>query len=241
MAADDPYQSLQRIRARIDHEPDELFPENDNPEKRFDRLIMGTDAVGDGPAWEGLEAESRAIIENLWSDTTFNTETRTDEPNPPDNASLPLAWPVNDVTEVEYRRSLRQDFQTLEDWKYRHTEHLLILEIGSRAGVSSTAQGYSRTTNELLSTTTRRTWSDVAVEVRVTYDRGFETVPYDVQNIQIDLINRMIRKLRQEQTLAAAAPEDYAGVGEDLDSVVDESVRERVLDITPPGGATRAL
>jgi len=242
MPASDPYQSLERIRARIDHEPEELFPAADNPEKRFDRLLMGTEAVGDGQAWLGLEAEARAIIENLNGDVTFNAETRTDVLSPVDNPTLPLLFPVGEIQSVEIRGSLGAEFRELSERRYRATEHALVLESGARVGGSSTARGRSRApANELLGTVTRRTWYDVAREIRVTYDRGFETVPLDVQQVQIDLINRMIRKLRREQTIAAASPDEFEGAAQDMDMVVDDSIRERIGDITPPGGATRAL
>ena len=244
MAANDPYQSLDRLRARIDHEATELFPADDNPEKRFDRLLMGEAAVGDAPegeGWLGLEAEARAIIENLNGDVTFNEETLTETLNPPDNPTLPLEYPIQSIDSVEVRSSLRRDFEPLDEYQYRSTEHALILELGSRAGVSGTGPGNHRPANELLGTTTRRTWADVAVDIRVTYDRGFAEIPYDIQQIQVDLINRMIRKLRREQTIAAASPDEFEGAAQDMDMVVDDSIRERIADITPPGAATRAL
>ena len=237
----EPYQSLDRIRARIEHEPSDLF--EDNQEKRFDRLIMGTDEVGDGAAWTGLEAEARGIIETLSGDNPWNfEEDRVDEKRAPDTATLPLAYPIQSVSTVEIKRTLRSDWHELEDYQYQATEHNLIAEFGSRAGRARTANGTRQSVNELLSTTLRRNWSDRAVRVRVTYDRGFgDDAPNDVKSIQIALINRMLRHLRQEQTVAAASPEDFAGVASEFDDVVTDAIRERIADVTSPGGATMSI
>ena len=235
----EPYQSLDRIRARIEHEPSDLF--EDNEEKRFDRLIMGTDEVGDGAAWTGLEAEARGIIETLSGDNPWNLEEdRVDEKRAPDTATLPLAYPIQSVSTVEIKRTLRSDWHELEDYQYQATEHNLIAEFGSRAGRARTANGTRQSVNELLSTTLRRNWSDRAVRVRVTYDRGFETVPLDIQSVQIQIINRMLRMLRNEQTFAAASPEDFAGLSPEFDAVMTEDIRDRIDDATPLGAATRA-
>jgi len=102
-----PYQSLERLRARVEYEPEDLF--EDNAEKRFDRLLMGTDAVDDNPSpsWEGLEAEARKIIETRLGDQPLTKETdRQDTIRPGDDAALLLVFPIIDVTKVEYKRTL---------------------------------------------------------------------------------------------------------------------------------------
>ena len=235
----EPYQPLERIRARVEHEPTDLF--EDNAEKRFDRLIMGTEEVGDGDAWTGLEAEARGIIETLSGDNPWNEETdRVDEKKSPDTATLPLAYPIQTVSKVEIKRTLRDDWQELEDYQYQATEHHVVAEFGARAGRARTGSGSREPVNELLQTTTRRNWADESVRVRVTYDRGFDPVPLDIQAVQITMINRMLRMLRNEQTFAAASPDDFAAVSPEFDAVMTDDIRQRIDDATPLGAATRA-
>ena len=88
----------------------------------------------------------------------------------------------------------------------------------------------------------RATWADVATEIRVTYDRGFgEEPPADIQSIQIVLINRLLRQLRNEQTVAAADPEQLAAASAELDTVVTDDIRQRIADVTSPGGRTLSV
>ena len=84
-------------------------------------------------------------------------------------------------------------------------------------------------------------WNDLASRVRVTYDRGFDPVPGDVQNIQIQLINRMLRTLKQEQNIAAASPDDFGGGTPEFDTVLTERLIERIESITPLVRNTRAI
>jgi len=233
----DRYQPIERLKARVDYEPTDFFENNED--KRFDRLLGGEAYVGDDPdGWAGLEAESRAIINTNTGDETWSEELgREDVLRPPDNPQLPLVYPVQQIQSVEIKRSRRDDFETLDDYEYDHTGHALVLARQSR----TIKNGRSlRPTNELLSTTKRTTWMDVAVSVRVTYDRGFNPVPTDIQHIQVRLVNQALRQLKAEQTIAAANPEQFAGVSPDKDAVLTESIRQRIDDLTPLGGATRA-
>ena len=237
-----PYQSLERIRARIDHTPEELF--DDNAEKRFDRLIMGTTEVGDtsegdADAWEGLEAEARGMIESILGDQPLGYEEgRVDEIRPGTDSALTLVYPIQDVTKVEYKRNLRSDWDTLDPDRYTHTDHKLILEY-RRPGKRVSRNGTRR--NVLADLARRATWRDIASRVRVTYDRGFQDIPYNVQSVQISLINRMIRLMRAEQNFAAASPDQWQGVSQDFDSVMTEEIRERIYDVTSLGGVTQSV
>lgn len=241
MAADDPYQSLARIRARVDHEPNDFF--EDNAEKRFDRLLMGTTAVGDTAdgdpdEWDGLEAEARGWIETMLGDETLNEETgRVDEIRPGYDSALTLVFPITDVTKVEYKTTLSADWQTLDADRYTHTEHNLILETCRRG---RTALIDTRR-NTLADAATRGTWADLAARLRVTYDRGFAEIPLDIKSVQIQIINRMLRLLRAEQTFAAASPEEWQGVSPEFDRVITEDIRDRVADVTTLGGATSSV
>lgn len=216
----DAYQDLETIRRRIDYDGSEFF--NDNEQLRFDKLLVR------------LEKESRGIFETLWGDETPLEETgRTDTKRATDDAAMLLAYPVQDVTKVETKRSGKDDWDTLDEHRYTHSEHRLILE-ARRRGL---ARG-----NELAHNTLRATWRDIASRVRVTYDRGFSGgAPNDVKSIQISLINRMLRQLRGEQNIAAASPDELAGVSPDFDAVVTDEIRSRIADVTKPGGATLSV
>lgn len=238
----DPYQSLERIRARIDHTPEELF--SDNSAKRFDRLIMGTTEVGDTSEgdpgeWFGLEYETRAMIESILGDEPLGYEAdRVDEIRPGRDAALTLVYPIQDVSTVEVKRSLRSDWETLDADRYTHTEHRLILEY-RKAGTRRNRGGLRR--NVLADTAGRATWRDIASKLRVTYDRGFETIPGNILSIQTDLINRMIRLMRAEQNFAAASPDEWQGVSPEFDRVLTEDLRERIYDTTALGGVTQSV
>ena len=196
----EPYQSLERIRARVEHEPSDLFEDNEN--KRFDRLIMGTDEVGDGDAWTGLEAEARGIIETRLGDNTLAAEDgRVDVMRTTDDSAMPLVFPIRDVQSVEYKLNLGDDFETLDADRWDFTDHNIVLSYGRR--MAESRHGFRG--NRLTGFTARLTWLDLAEKIRVTYDRGFGAEPpEDIKSIQISLINRMLRNLRNEQTVAAS-------------------------------------
>jgi len=213
------YQSLDQLRERVDYNGESLF--SDNQELRFDELLVR------------LERESRGIFETLWGDETPLTETdRTDTMRATDDAAMPLVYPIQSVSTVEVKRTLGSDWDTLDpDW-YDVTDHRLVL---ARRSAASRV----RYDNELARNTRRASWRDLAAKVRVTYDRGFGSEPpADIQSIQVAIVNRMLRHLRQEQTVAAASPEEFAGVAADFDAVVDEQIRARISDVTAPGLAT---
>ena len=236
----DPYQPLERLRERIEYEPTDIFDAKNNPEKRFDRLLMGTDAVDDAPSpsWEGLEAEARKIIETRLGDEPLSKETgRVDEIRPSYDAAIPLVYPIIDVTKVEYRISLGSDWKELDAERWTHTEHSLILEYGRRGYPAG--GGVRR--NRLADTATRATWKDLASRLRVTYDRGFDPVPADILSVQVALVNRMLRQIKAEQTFAAASPEEFAGVSPEFDAIMTDKIQRRIDQFTPLGGATRVM
>jgi len=240
MTFGDPYQPLERITARVDYEPTDLF--DDNAEKRFDRLIAGTTKVGDTTGtdgWRGLEYESRKTIENHHSDEPFTREEgRVDEQRAPAAQSLPLVFPIQSVASVEYKRTLRSDWETLDEYRYQVDDHSVLLEHTPRLR----GPNRSGTRRNVLADRARTIqWNDLASRVRVTYDRGFDPVPGDVQNIQIQLINRMLRTLKQEQNIAAASPDDFSGVTPEFDTVLTERLIERIESITPLVRNTRAI
>lgn len=238
----EPYQSVERLRARIEHQPTDLF--DDNAEKRFDRLLGGTESVGDAPAtdadgWRGLEYESRKYIETLYGDQPLNYETgRTDELRPTYEAAIPLVHPVDSVSQVEYKYDLGGEWRTLDAERYTWSRHNLILE-HFRAGGTGGRAGTRR--NTAADFATRASWGDLAAKLRVTYDRGYDPVPGDIQSVQVQIVNRMLRLMRLEQNLAAASPEEWQGVSPEFDRVITDAIRERIGEFTTPSGATLTM
>jgi len=219
------YQTLDELRERIDYKAEDFF--TDNEQLRFDNLLVR------------LESESRAIFETLWGDETPLTETdREDVKRATDDAAILMPYPVNDVSKVEIKRSQDSDWDELDSRRYDHTEHRLVL--AQRPANISRHQHHHR--SPLLERATRATWADICVKLRVTYDRGFgDSPPSDITSIQVTLVNRMLRQLKQEQTVAAASPEDFMGVSPEFDDIVTEAIRKRISDVTSPGGATLSV
>jgi hypothetical protein len=219
------YQTLSELRKRIDYDGESLFQEN--AQLQFDKLLVR------------LERESRGIFETLWGDETVLEETdRTDIKRATDDAALLMPYPVNDVSEVEIKHSQNDDWDTLDEEHWDFTEHRLVLARRS----NNNSLRHQRHANPITAGASRATWRDLCVKIRVTFDRGFGSdPPADVTSIQVELVNRMLRRLRQEQTVAAASPEDFAGVAENFDDVVTDAIRDRISDVTSPGAATLSI
>jgi hypothetical protein len=243
----DPYQTLDRLKARLEYEPSDIF-DGPNAAAEFDRLLYGTnldsaDGVDGGaaditPEWTGLEGEARTIIETRLGDEPLSKETdRTDTIRPGYDAAETLVYPIQDVTKVEYKYTLRRDFQTLDPERYTHDDHHLILENRTRQ-VGSPRGGTRR--NTLADTATRATWGDIAAMLRVTYDRGFDPVPADILSVQVALVNRMLRNLKTEQNIAAMEPDQIESVTA-AEAVLTEDIRQRIDQFTPLGGATQVI
>jgi hypothetical protein len=217
------YQNLERIRQRIDWSPRDFYGDDPNAALRFDELLVE------------LEEESRGIFETLWGDETPLTETgRTDTIQPTSDAALALVYPINDVTKVERKVTIGDDWDTVDaDW-YTHTEHRLIL---SDRPNTNTLQ-HKRRGNTVTDNANRTTWSDFAAKLRVTYNRGFgDSPPQDIQSIQIALIENMLADRKQSQTTAAGSPEEQ-GQAITNGNIVTEELRSRIADVTTPGLAT---
>ncbi len=221
----DAYQNLEDIRERVDYHGTDFF--DNNSQLQFDQLLVR------------LEEESRGIFKTLWGDQTPLEETdRQDVKRATDDAALPMPYPVRSVSKVEVKHNLADDWETLEENRYDHTAHRLILAERQSARALRRSR---RTGNPLTRNATRATWADLAAKVRVTYDRGFAGgAPSDVKSIQVQLVNQMLRKLKREQTVAAASPEEFAGQTETNEVLTDE-IRERIADVTRPGRATQSI
>lgn len=219
------YQDLAQLRERIDYQGGDFF--DDNEALRFDKLLVR------------LEQESRKIFETLWGDETVLTETeRVDVIRATDDKAIPLVYPVTDIREVEYKIALSSDYETLDADKYDRTEHRLILADRPTANSMRIRQ---QRANSLTRFAAAATWGDLATKLRVTYNRGFGSeAPSDVKQIQVQLVNRQLRHLKREQTVAAASPEELAGQA-DAGMVVNDDIRQRVADVTSPSRATQSI
>lgn len=81
------------------------------------------------------------------------------------------------------------------------------------------------------------TWNDLAEYLRVTYDRGFEEIPSEVKNLQLELIVRMIQKARTQQNLSVLKPEEVQqAIGVDI---ITDDIRSRLDKLTHPKGKVR--
>lgn len=213
------YTSLTTIKLRIDYRGEDFF--DINPDNKFDDLLTQ------------LEKETRGLINSYMGDETFSEETgRVDELVTTSDAALPLVGPINDVSKIEYKISPASDWETLNSDRYTNTKYRIVLE--PRTGITH------RRRNPLTQLANRSTWRDLGRKIRVTYDRGYSTIPPEVQNIQISMINQILRKLRTEQSISAANPEDISSVSE-AGAVFTEDIRQRIDDLTKFEGVNSSV
>lgn len=78
----------------------------------------------------------------------------------------------------------------------------------------------------------------MGTEVRVTYTRGYEEIPANIKQLTTNIANRMLRNLKNEQNVAAASPDELAGVSPEYDRVISDSIQESLDGLTTLGGAT---
>jgi len=219
----DAYQSLARLRERVEYEGGDFF--SDNEQLRFDELLVK------------LEAESRAIFENLYGDVTPKAQDgRIDERQAVDNKALSLPYPIRDVTEVEVQYNVGGDFETLDTEWYSHTEHHLILD-SDRIPRTRFNLRRQRGIERFAS---QPGWLDLCERLRVTYDRGFESIPQDILSVQVQIVNNLLRQLRLEQNVEAAAPDEYRAMTDGMEVVTDE-IKSRISSIASPGRSTMAV
>lgn len=220
----DAYQSLDRIRQRVDFEADDFF--DDNAALRFDELLVE------------LEAEARGIFETLWGDETPLTETdRVQEIRTTDDSALALVYPIQSVSKVERKISLSSDWEEVDPEWYDWTNHRLVL--ARRPNTRTLRQ--QQHSNPLTRYAERVTWQDYAAVLRVTYDRGFGSEPpTDIQNIQIQMIANALRKRKQDETISAASPEELSNAMGTSEMLTDD-LRQRIDDVTTPGMATLSV
>lgn len=226
MPAGDPYIPIDTLKTRVSYDGEQIFEEH-NEEKRFHDLL------------EQLEDEARGLINTRTGDQTFNYESgRTDTFRATDDAAVPLVYPIRDVTQVEVKNSLASDWRTLDTDEYDFSKHRLILVRPTRGGSPSTLQVQRK--NPLLRDSNRMTWRDIATKIRVTYDRGWETIPPDVQSVTVSIVNQLLRQLRNEQNVAQMEPEQIRSLT-DASTVLTDDIRNRIDQITKLGGWVQSV
>ncbi len=216
------YQTKAEIKERIKYDGSEVVAE-DAATGTFDDLL------------DTLESESRAMIESYKGDVTFSEETDVvKEIEAPDDVTIALDFPVNDVSKVEVKYRFTGGWNTLDSDYYYHSEHNLILgKTYPKRNINSRNRRKNPATRYLY----RGTWADICYKVKVTYDRGYSTIPSNVKSVQITLINNMLRQLRLEQSIAAIEP-DAVGTYLDAGKIMTEDVTDRLDQMTSFGGTT---
>jgi hypothetical protein len=145
-------------------------------------------------------------------------------------ATLELPYPVNSVDTVErlVLRGTDETWEEIEPRRYTSDRYHLILR--SQFGRLTNTRNSIRA-NPLTNSADRRTWRDVSEELRITYSRGFETIPAEVRNVTIRLVNQMCRNLAMEQGIAAASPEQMRPLI-DASAVVTEEIEKDIQNLT---------
>jgi len=225
-----PYVSLERFRERVTYEPEDFFHDSHNPERRFDRLA------------KRALSEATSIINNNTGDETWHRETdRTDIHPAPSGRILGLVYPVVEVSSVE-RLYLSGaggggQFREIPDRSYAATEHGVKLR-SNRSRAARFSNPRVADPNGLTRNADSAEWSSMGTEVRVTYTRGYEEIPANIKQLTTNIANRMLRNLKNEQNVAAASPDELAGVSPEYDRVISDSIQESLDGLTTLGGAT---
>lgn len=183
---------------------------------------------------ERLEKRSRAIINNqLKGEGLEKEEDRVDTFEAVDKSKIQLAFPVQDVSKVEVRTGTKNngepDFHELEDTLYRFTEQFLIYK--GRLNQTFKQKYATSNRNPLNRYAHSASWADRATQVRVTYDRGYDDIPFTVKDVQEEIIRRMLTHLKQEQNLAKVDPQEVSGMAQGRQLLTDD-IMNRISQIT---------
>lgn len=188
-----------------------------NPKPRFDELL------------EQLEKDSRAVIDNqLKGEGLEYEEDKTEIIRTPHKSKIQLSFPVQDVHKVE--RRVKDGWRELDETRYRFDKQYLVLRGRSR-NLGRTSQVRHRSRNPLKNNTNSFEWVDVSDQVRVVYDRGFETIPQDVKEVQKKIIRKMLTHLRQDQNLAQVDPDDVSNIANER-TILTEDIQDTLGGIS---------
>jgi len=225
------YASTSTIKDRIDYTKEDFY--DVQAEDKFNSLLTQ------------LEKESRSLIDSYMGDATFSKETgKTAKIEAPSDVTVPLIYPVNDVTKVEYRKHPGDSWNTLDSEDYTYSDHRLILQRLPK--FRRRILGVSRHSNPLKAHISKVKWSDFASKIKVTYDRGYvdsagnESLPQNVINVQINLINKILRNLKEEQNVQAIQPDEVTNYVE-TEGIMTEDITDIMDEMTALGSPVIAI
>lgn len=212
------YQTVDEIKARVHYRKEDFDLDTND----FQTLL------------ETVEEESRALIESFMGDFTFEKETdRVDVINSSYSEGVPLVYPVDKVSKVEYKRRASSDWEELDEDHWYNTEHRLVLDRYPRQ--YERRRHFHRRIGDR-----KRKWKDISTQISVTYDRGYDNIPANVKNIQLDIINKILRRLKNEQSVSAMDPEQMQAL-ELADKVMSDDILERLNQITRLKNVVRSV
>ncbi len=211
------YTELSTLKQRVEYQGDDYY--DVNPEDKFDDLLTQ------------LEKESRQLINNYKGSAglsfTFEKETdRVDTIRAPNARTAQLVYPVQSVSKVEIEL-YDKGFQELDDTSYDATRHNLILERSAFPFVRE----FRPRERKLDRNITDPVWNDICTKIKVTYTRGYDSIPENVKNVQIQMVNKMLRNLRMEQGVESVEPDNVSQFV-DAGTVMSEDIRESLDDIS---------
>lgn len=194
------------------------------PKEKFEELLSR------------LEEDSRSIINGQIMGETYEEETdRVDIKEAPDKEKIQLAWPIQEVKKVEIRTGSdnqgNPEWGELESGLWRHDDQWVVYKGRLNQTFRERLSSHSR--NPLKRYSNSASWADRATQVKVTYDRGFETIPNSVKEVQKELIRRMLTHLRQEQNLAKVDPTEVSELVNGR-RLITEDMKDRIGKITQP-------
>ncbi len=222
------YASLDEIKTRSSFLPHNFSEYNE--EEEFDELLTM------------LEEETRDYINSFFGvETLHKTTNITKVMDAPNERRVRLRFPIDNVSNVEIRSSSSSSWTTFDSGSYRYTDRELVLDKSQRSrrhrsGVRSIGKSINRDFQNL------NTWLDVCNQIRITYTAGYDTIPSEIKNIQIEMINRLLRKQKISQTVSALSPTDGDNENPDiLSKVANEDIKERLNNIRGHANQVRII
>ncbi len=131
------------------------------------------------------------------------------------------------------------NWRELEDDRYDYTEHNLILRKYPRNYVRFTK---NKRLAPLEVNSKRLTWSDFSSKIKVTYDRGWEqdNLPQNLINVQLDIINLILRKTEMERVMDMQNPENIQTITNEFE-IMNDDIKKRLDQITDMRNFVRTI
>ena len=214
------YTTIDTLKKRIEYTGEDFY--NLNPDIRFEDLL------------KTVQSEAKGLIDSYMGNETLEfEEDREDELRAPDNAILRLTYPVREVKSVKISQN-GEDWHELSEKSFTKTKFGIKLRRVSRSGYISRGLARRIGRTSMRDRADVLTWRDRAELVRVTYDRGYSLengeMPTDIQNIEITLVNKMLRSLKQEQAIKNLDPTNVETYF-DYDELMKEEIVDRIKNI----------